>query len=254
MSAGVTRPVGSNQCRVHPRLQEAVAKHRARPWSPPVAAHTRAAFERWLERSVGDARPLMLDSGCGNGESTLALARLFPDHAVLGVDRSEKRLAARGDDPRFVRAELAQFWHLARRAGVRLARHCVFYPNPWPKSVHYLRRWHAHPAFDDLLALGGALELRTNWRIYAEEFALALRASGVASELSILEVETPVSPFERKYARAGHSLWRVTGLLPPLAGERRDGGAFEAQSHTAPPPNPPPQAGEGYRGVTARPR
>ena len=206
----VSREVASNQVAAHPRVVEAAAKHLAKPWSPPIAAHTRGAFERWLEHRVGDRRPLVLDSGCGNGESTLALAAEFSDHAVTGIDRSAARLRARAGDARLVRAELAQFWHLARGAGVRLARHCLFYPNPWPKSVHYLRRWHAHPAFADLLALGGELELRTNWRIYVEEFALVLRASGVESDVAPLVVESPVSPFERKYVRSNHALWRLT--------------------------------------------
>ena len=51
----------------------------------------------------------------------------------------------------------------------------LFFPNPWPKAYSEIkRRFHAHPVFATMASLAPCLELRTNWRIYAEECAVAL--------------------------------------------------------------------------------
>lgn len=214
--SGDSRPVASPQAGPHPRLRETVRRHLRAPSRAPIPAHTQAAFEQLAARIALDpSRPIDLDSGCGTGASTLALARAAPEAWVIGIDRSEARLA-RGPlaDPAalpanllLARAEVAAFWRLARAAGWRLRRHWLLYPNPWPKPEHLMRRWHGHPAFADLLALGGELRLRTNWRIYAEEFALALGAAGVeATVLAVEAGDAPLTPFEAKYRASGHAL------------------------------------------------
>jgi tRNA (guanine-N7-)-methyltransferase len=161
----------------------------------------------------------VLDSGCGTGDSTRRIARLWPDRVVVGVDKSAARLARGGID-RFphregnvvwLRAELTSFWRLAHDAGWRLHRHYLLYPNPWPKASQLRRRWHAHPVFPTLLALGGQLEMRSNWLIYAEEFALAVnRVLGTDVQPSVLEAAEALSPFERKYRASGHRLYSVS--------------------------------------------
>jgi tRNA G46 methylase TrmB len=161
----------------------------------------------------------VLDSGCGTGASTRRLAALHPGCVVIGVDRSAHRLA-RGAGQNFplreghclwLRAELGTFWRLAREAGWRLRHHYLLYPNPWPKPGHLGRRWHAHPAFSDLLALGGRLEMRCNWRVYAEEFAhAAVWLTGQPVAVEELGGGDPLSPFEAKYSVSGHSRYRVT--------------------------------------------
>lgn len=168
-------------------------------------------FRAW----VRPGRPLLLDAGCGTGASTLILAERHPEAQVVGVDRSAARLArAPADRPGnllLLRARLEDFWRLLAEADIRLDGHYLLYPNPWPKPGHLSRRWHAHPVFPELLALGGRLELRTNWRIHAEEFARALALHRVEAEpvVSFQPGQMPLSPFERKYAASGHELFRV---------------------------------------------
>jgi hypothetical protein len=58
----------------------------------------------------------------------------------------------------FSHTDLVDYWRLMRKAYVRPARHYLFYPNPWPKIGHLPRRWHGHPVFPALLALGGPLQ------------------------------------------------------------------------------------------------
>lgn len=66
----------------------------------------------------------------------------------------------------------------------------------------------------DLVRLGGRLELRTNWQVYAEEFARALQLYGVRdAAVSAWMPSSPISAFERKYAASGHQLYRVIAEL-----------------------------------------
>ncbi|MGY6588586.1 MAG: tRNA (guanine(46)-N(7))-methyltransferase TrmB [Wenzhouxiangella sp.] len=159
------------------------------------------------------AARLIIDAGCGTGHSTRALALADPLAHVIGVDQSADRLSRAPDLPdnaRLLRAELADFWRLLLAAGWPVEQHYLFYPNPWPKPAHLKRRWHAHPVFPCLLAIGGRLELRTNFLLYAKEFQQALHYSGHAdASLLQLPVEEPVSPFERKYRDSGHPLYQV---------------------------------------------
>ena len=68
----------------------------------PIAAHTREAFmvlrNELLEKQQGTigTAPIIFDSGCGTGKSTLLLGRAFPNHTIIGIDRSLSRLTKNG--------------------------------------------------------------------------------------------------------------------------------------------------------------
>ncbi|HET7845392.1 MAG TPA: hypothetical protein VFL14_14640 [Xanthomonadales bacterium] len=207
---GNSSAVRSRQSGVHPRLAEAVVRHLDGQWRAPSSPHVDAAADA-IAAALGQ-RPLLLDSGCGDGSSTLALARVHPGHLAVGVDRSLARIGARlgvGDGALLLRTDLPRLWQALRARGVRVARHFLLYPNPSPKPAQRLRRWHFHPAFADLLALGGELELRTNWRVYADEFAAALALAGRDAVLDAVPEGDALTPFERKYRDSAHALWRV---------------------------------------------
>jgi len=211
----------SAQTSSHPQLPRLLARHLGAPFRKPYADYNRAAFEASQERRerLAPKAPLILDAGCGVGESSIALALAFPEHYVIGVDQSAARLARGKTDgilPKhlpnldLVRADLVDYWRLLHDAGIRLDRHYLLYPNPWPKIGHLSRRWHGHPVFSSLLALGGVLECRSNWRIYVEEFCLAVET--VTKHPARCEIYTPeraLTPFERKYGASGHALFRT---------------------------------------------
>ena len=217
----------SAQTGVHEHLAALVERHRSAPFRKPYADYNREAFAESMERRqhVAPDAPLILDSCCGVGESSIALARCFPDHYVIGVDQSAARLRKNiaGKDERtdlppnvdFVRADLVDYWRLMRDAGMRLARHYLLYPNPWPKIGHLSRRWHGHPAFPAMLELGGVLECRSNWRVYVEEFCIAVELlSNRRMTCERFVPEVPLTPFERKYLESGHALYRAVTVLP----------------------------------------
>ncbi|MDN3524512.1 SAM-dependent methyltransferase [Halomonas sabkhae] len=216
-----SRSIHSNQSGPHQDLARRVERSLQHAWRKPVADHTREAFARATDWLADRPRcPLMLDAGCGVGLSTRRLAYAHPDCAVVGVDRSGDRLSRDHGEPPdnalLLRADLVDFWRLALAAGWQPRQHYLLYPNPYPKSVHLKMRWHGHPVFPVIPALGGRLELRSNWALYVEEFALALhQATGIQAAVEAFDPgETPLTPFENKYRRSGQTLWRLVAELP----------------------------------------
>lgn len=212
-----SRQVTSSQTAPHDDLERQLRRHARRPFAKPIAAYNHEAFDRIAGQLAAIDRPLILDSGCGTGDSSRLLAYRYPDHWVVGVDRSADRLSRhRADTPAnclLVRADLVDFWRLAHEHGWRPARHYLLYPNPEPKPRHLKRRFHAHPIFPTVVALGGQIESRSNWRIYLEELAQALAFHGRASHIeSVPADEPPMTLFERKYQASGQSLWRLISV------------------------------------------
>ncbi|WP_290525088.1 methyltransferase domain-containing protein [Alcanivorax sp.] len=218
-----SRAVQSNQDGVHPDLEKVVRRHLDSAWQAPLADFDRAAFARaqeWRNRQ-GETRPLMLDSGCGTGRSSVHLAKANPKALVIGVDQSEDRLARAQrrfaplpENLLLLRSDCAGLWRLMVEAGWQLARHQILYPNPWPKSAHLKRRWHGHPVWPSVLALGGELELRSNWPVYLQEVQSALLLSGHCAQIDPLpEGHEPVTDFEEKYQASGQVNWQLLARL-----------------------------------------
>jgi tRNA (guanine-N7-)-methyltransferase len=214
--SGDSRLVASAQEGPHRDLETRVRRHLAHPFRKPILDYNRGAFAAALH--ARDAwqpeAPLILDAGCGVGFSTQCVAEACPDSFVVGVDQSAHRLG-RGRllpmpaNALLIRADLVDFWRLLAESGVRLARHYVLYPNPWPKIGHLARRWHGHAVFPVWRELGGELECRSNWRIYIEEMAQALTLlTGQPVSPEPYRTSEPMTPFEKKYLASGHRLWR----------------------------------------------
>ena len=212
-----SRRIASRQKDVHQHLAIRVARHAAGQFRKPIAAHSQQAFDAsiatWQARG---AAPLILDAGCGVGLSSHHLATLFPTHFVLGVDQSADRIARGVHWPTtapqnmlLVRADLVDYWRLLHAQSIPLAQHYLLYPNPWPKIGHLGRRWPAHPVFPTVVALGGIFTCRSNWRVYVDECAIAVsQLSGRPVSTELLTVETPITPFEKKYRDSEQMLWQ----------------------------------------------
>lgn len=207
-------PITSDQQGLHPDLNAVIARHLNSAWRKPIPEHTQLAATDallWLE-SLGNP-PVILDSFCGTGMSTAELAARYSHCAVIGVDKSADRLnrhVASSGNYRLFRAECEPFWQSLVNASIRLERHHLLYPNPWPKGRQLKRRIHGHPAFPLLARLGGVIELRTNWEIYAREFHASLAQLGFTPALETIDPEAPITLFERKYQSRKQTLWQVT--------------------------------------------
>jgi tRNA G46 methylase TrmB len=215
-------PITSTQGGIHEHLAAVVAKHAQSEFKKPVMPYNREAFEASMAawRQAGSL-PLILDAGCGVGLSTRHLASRFPGHFVIGVDQSADRLSRNTawdgllpSNFTCVRADLVDYWRLMLAANVRPEKHFLLYPNPWPKIGHLARRWHGHPIFPTIVALGGELECRSNWNIYVEEFAAALKQlTGAHVHAEPFVADHPITPFEKKYSDSRHQLWRCKARL-----------------------------------------
>lgn len=213
-----SRPVTSNQNGPHEHVTKIVNRQLKSVFRKPVADHNQVAFDEAQQKIRDAGKPLILDSCCGIGESSRHLARSFPDHFIVGVDKSSNRLTREtGEDLPgnlcLVRADLVDFWRLAAEANWHPVRHYLLYPNPWPKAEHLKRRWHAMPVFRQIVTLGGMLELRSNWPVYLQEFALALAETGINATPEVFCPDQPITPFERKYSDSGQTLWRMMADL-----------------------------------------
>jgi len=212
-----SRQVTSNQPGLHPRLARTVLRHLQHRHRSPLAAHNQSAWEELLPRLHADKRPLVLDSFCGTGMSTALLAQRHPGHLVIGIDRSAHRLhkhtVVPGANYLLLQAECEPLWQQLAHARMRVDYHYLLYPNPWPKTRHLQRRIHGHPGFRDLLALGGQVELRSNWQLYVEEFGVAMHLAGVRGLLRQLPEAPVLTRFEDKYRHSGQLLWQYQGRI-----------------------------------------
>jgi len=216
---------------LHEKLDQTVLKHLRSPFKKPVERHNIDAYQTALENAAVHypGKKLILDSGCGNSKSTRYLARQFPGHFVIGIDKSAARIQrgkhrfndGKSSNGNFcvIRADLVDFWRLAAADGVTIDKHFILYPNPWPRSQHLKRRWHGSPLFKTIIELGGQLVVRTNWQIYTAEFRRALQLAGYDSELTELEASdittdhSDMTDFETKYRLSGHQLWQLSANL-----------------------------------------
>lgn len=218
-TVGNSRSITTNQVGTHDNLEKIVTKHLATDLQKPFSQHTLDAFEQAQDWIAGWQGELILDACCGVGESTAYLAQQYPNAKVIGVDKSLVRtnrheLHAQGADNLLVlRADLNDFWRLAVQAEWPISQHYLLYPNPYPKSAHVKRRWHASPALKSIVALGGQLTVRSNWRIYIEEFALALSVAGFQTSVNPYHADEPMTPFERKYWASGQQSWQLVCQL-----------------------------------------
>jgi tRNA (guanine-N7-)-methyltransferase len=203
--------IKSKQLAVHPNTESIAKKHRNAIYQRPFSDLQRKAFEGADHFVSQRQAKVVLDSGCGTGDSSFWLAEQFPNHTIIAIDQSSVRLQKAQTKLKqkslpnlfFVRARLEDFWRLVRTSDWEVERHYILYPNPWPKPEHFLRRFHGHPVFSDLLQLAPSLELRTNWRLYLEEFALATKIlTGHSFKVQQIDAPEGVSAFERKYRDA----------------------------------------------------
>lgn len=217
---GDSKAIVTNQDGINDKLLEIVNKHLQHTFQKPVQAHTQQAFDEvnaLVQNFTGD---IILDACCGVGQSTRLLAKQNPDALVIGVDKSANRLERNVEEHfsvdltgvenyRLIRADLNDFYRLVKAANWPVKQHFILYPNPWPKAKHIQRRWHGSAVFPQIITTGQRIELRSNWRLYLEEFLAASEVAGRTGKISQLTVTQPLTPFEAKFTASQQICWQL---------------------------------------------
>ncbi len=173
----------------------------------------------------GNEHPVEFEIGPGRGDVLLALASAAPDTNFFAVERAAgdtaaimAKAAARGltnvrviaGDARCVVA------HLVAEASV--AVYHIYFPDPWPKRRHRMRRL-ADPDFAGglvrTLVPGGAVHLASDLRPVVDELTAVLAAAGLSQIDAAEPPGRPTTAYERKYGQAGTYYARLV-----RAGER----------------------------------
>lgn len=174
----------------------------------------------------GREAPVVLEIGCGMGETTAAIAKAHPELNFLGcevfaagVGALAKRLDEEGiGNVRIVRHDAVEVVRdmIAKSS---LAGVHIYFPDPWRKARHHKRRLVAQPFIGRLcehIAQGGYLHCATDWENYAEQMydvlqnepALANRyGEGFSPVMGNPLCERPATKFQNRGERLGHGIW-----------------------------------------------
>jgi len=190
-----------------------------------------------FDRIFGRPAPLILEIGCGMGETTAALAAAVPEVNYLGIEVFNAGVGA-----------LLKRIHEAGLSNLRVMQHDaveivrdmippdtlagihIYFPDPWPKARHHKRRL-VQSWFVNLLAQrlkpGAYLHCATDVQEYAQQMLEVLKAEPLLSNTTQDFAqrrnpffERPITKFEHRGVRLGHGVWDVLFIRknpPPLA-------------------------------------
>lgn len=178
------------------------------------------------EALFGRKAPLVLEIGCGMGETTAAIAEAHPEINFLGC---EVFVAGVGALSKLIEEKGLKNIRLCRHDAIEVVRDMIaenslagvhiYFPDPWRKARHHKRRL-IRPDFVDLLATriapGGYLHCATDWENYAEQMLEVLQAEpklknlhgdGFSPVMANPLCERPCTKFQARGERLGHGVW-----------------------------------------------
>lgn len=173
----------------------------------------------------GNANPVELEIGAGDGSFLIELAASQPDRNFLGIERLLGRLRKIDRKARTLRLTNVRALRLEGGYTLRwmippvsLAAIHVCFPDPWPKRRHWKRRMidgNFLQAAASALAPGGLLCLRTDHEDYYEWMLEALRA---APQFEPAELPPPAAALTTDFEREFHA----RGIPTRFATSRRN--------------------------------
>jgi tRNA (guanine-N7-)-methyltransferase len=166
--------------------------------------------------------PVLIDIGCGAGESSLLLAQKHPQWTVLGIERTKNRFEVFEKARReaalsnlFALRADAVPWITHNVPPKSVDHYSLLYPNPYPKAEQANQRWHRSSFMERLLETlkdGGSLTIATNISTYIQEAHEYLVSYWGMELVSIRMLESTIehrTPFERKYLERGEICWEL---------------------------------------------
>ncbi len=164
-----------------------------------------------------------LEIGFGNGDVLARLAAEHPERNYIGVEVHRPgigRLLQRLDEQDIENVRIAP------RDAAEVLRNeipddaldeiLIYFPDPWPKKRHHKRRL-VQAEFGLLisakLAVGGRVELATDWHDYAEQMRVVLNATPGLENLAVdrgfmsRSEQRPATRFETRGRSKGHEVF-----------------------------------------------
>jgi tRNA (guanine-N7-)-methyltransferase len=184
----------------------------------------------------GNENPVVLEIGCGMGETTAAIALACPNVNFLGIEVYNAgvatlltRIETLGltnlrlvqHDAVVVLRDMVRFGSLA---GVH-----IYCPDPWPKARHLKRRLIQAPFIASLLphlVQGAYIHCATDVQDYAAQMLAVLAGTQPLRNLSVDPANAgyhspsnpfasrPTTKFEARGQRLGHGMWDVVFVKP----------------------------------------
>ena len=185
-----------------------------------------AEGQGWLDFAAifGNAAPVSLEIGFGNGESLAQMARAAPERNFLGIEVHTPGVGHllhlvqkyQLENLRVMNTDAVEIIQQRIPTG-SLNRIQIYFPDPWHKKRHHKRRI-IQAAFVSLLATrlqaGGLLHLATDWQDYAQAMAEVLDASPdfctmnpSGEPFSPRPEFRPLTKFEQRGLKLGHGVW-----------------------------------------------
>ena len=171
----------------------------------------------------GRRAPVVLEIGCGMGETTAAIAQAHPETDFVGVEVHGPGVGAvlnRIDqlglaNLRMIQHDAVEVVDAMIPEGSLAGVH-VYFPDPWPKKRHHKRRL-LQPAFvhtlASRLATGGYLHAATDWAPYAEEILATFAAEpllvNTAQRYAPRPEWRPQTKFEARGLKLGHEVFDI---------------------------------------------
>ena len=167
--------------------------------------------------------PVILEIGCGMGETTATIAANQPEKNFIGIEVHSpgvgallKEIATRElTNLRVIQYDAMEVVRDMIAPGSLFGIH-IFFPDPWPKKRQQKRRLIQSPFAHELalrLAPGGYIHCATDWEEYAQQMLEVLSAEpllqNTASEFARRPDYRPQTKFETRGLKFGHGVWDV---------------------------------------------
>ena len=158
----------------------------------------------------------MLEIGSGMGETTIAIAKAYPQVDFIAVEVHAPGVGSllnaiereRLGNLRVVRHDAVEVLEQMVTDATLLAIH-LFFPDPGPKKRHHKRRL-VQPPLASLMARklmpGGTLHAATDWADYAEQMAAVFGAEPLLEQATSGFAARPVTKFASRGQRLGHAI------------------------------------------------
>jgi tRNA (guanine-N7-)-methyltransferase len=179
--------------------------------------------------AFGRAAPVILEIGCGMGETTARIAAAMPERNFLGV---EVHTPGVGALLKLIDANALTNLRVIQHDAVEVVQHMIpedslagvhlFFPDPWPKARHHKRRIVQAPFIKLLasrLAPGAYLHCATDWEPYAQWMLEVLSSEpalqNTAHDFAPRPATRPVTKFETRGVKLGHGVWDILFTRKP---------------------------------------